>query len=127
MFESFFGKTLTDIKAFGVDEFDFTADLLGTGFSVGQFGYTVLEFGNECIFISTNGLSLTLPKRKNVSKLMIEEKIKKAFIGKVLTSIMYVENHYMIQFEGLEIIDGYLDINEGWCDRDYFELDFPWN
>ena len=40
--KQFYGKTVTNIKAYGTDEFDFTPNLLGVDFSVRQFGYTAL-------------------------------------------------------------------------------------
>jgi len=49
--EQFYGKMLTEIKAYGTDRFDFTPNLLGVDISVGQFGYAVFYLA-KAIFIS---------------------------------------------------------------------------
>lgn len=124
--KQFAGKAVTGIKAYGVDEFDFTPNLWGTDFSVGQFGYTVFEFGESRIYISVDGLTTIVPPRKNTKELQVPERIRNCFVGKVLQSIEFDGFHYWIQFEGLGCLEGYSSPNDGYADRAYFELEFPW-
>lgn len=122
----FVGKTTTDIKAYGVDKFDFTPNILGSDFSVGQFGYTVLAFGDLNLCISIDGLSTVIPPRKNIKELEISERIRNCFVGAMLESIEYNGEEYRIRFQGFETLRGYYSPNDGHSDRSYFELEFPW-
>ena len=124
--KQFNGKTITNIKAYGIDEFDFTPSLGGVDFSVGQFGYAVWEFGDSCIYISIDGLSTIVPPQRNVNELPIEDRIQNCFIGAVLESIEFDGEIYWIQFAGFEVLEGYFSPNDGHTDRSYFELEFPW-
>lgn len=124
--KQFYGKAITNIKAYGIDEFDFTPNLLGVDFSVGQFGYTALEFGNNCIYISVDGLSTTIPPRSSIIELTVEEQVRNCFIGAVLNSIEFDGKTYWIQFDGFEVLRGYYSPNDGHTDRSYFDLEFPW-
>ena len=122
----FVGKAITNIKAYGMDEFDFTPNLLGADFSVGQFGYAVFEFGDSVIYISVDGLSTVIPPRNHIKELPIIERVRNYFIGAVLTSIEFDGQTYWIQFDGFEILRGYYSPNDGHTDRSYFELEFHW-
>lgn len=122
----FIGKAIADIKAYGIDEFDFTPNILGFDFSVGQFGYAVLEFGKSNIYISVDGLSTAVPPRSDIIELQVSEQIRNCFVGAILESIEYDGKEYWIQFEGFDTLHGYYSPNEGYADRSYFELDFPW-
>ena len=124
--KQFYGKTVTIIKAYGTDEFDFTRNLLGVDFSVGQFGYTALEFGDAKIYISVDGLSSVIPPRGNLNELVVEDCVRNCFIGAVLETIEFDGETYWIQFAGLEVLRGYYSPNDGHTDRSYFELEFPW-
>ena len=124
--KQFYGKTITRIRAYGVDKFDFTPNLLGYDFSIGQYGYTVLDFGDSSIYISVDGLSTVVPPRSNVKELPVKECVQKCFIGAVLKSIEFDEKTYWIQFDGFEILRGFYSPNDGHTDRSYFELEFPW-
>lgn len=121
-----YGKAVTGLKAYGTDEFDFTPNLLGAGFSVGQFGCVVFEFGNDCFYISIDGISSIVPPKKNITVLNIPERIQNLFLGAVLQSISFDGKQYYIQFDGFELLRGYYEPNEGYTDRSYFELEFPW-
>jgi hypothetical protein len=124
--KQFYGKTITRIRAYGVDEFDFAPNLLGYDFSIGQYGYTVLDFGDSSIYISVDGLSTVVPPRSNVKELPIKERVQNCFIGAVLKSIEFDGQTYWIQFDGFEILRGFYSPNDGHTDRSYFELEFPW-
>ncbi len=126
MLENLYGKAITEIKAYGVDEFDFIRNILGVDFSVGQFGYVVFEFGDSCFYISVDGISSVIPPKNNVIELSIHKPIKDTFVGVVLQSISFDGNQYYIQFDGLELLRGYYIPNDGMTDRSYFELEFPW-
>ena len=122
----FVGKAITNVKAYGIDEFDFTPNLLGEDFSVGQFGYAALEFGDSSIYISVDGLSTVVPPRCNVKELTVPERVRNCFIGALLKSIEFDGQTYWIQFDGFEILRGFYSPNDGHTDRSYFELEFPW-
>lgn len=124
--KQFFGKTLTEIKAYGTDRFDFTPNLLGVDFSVGQFGYAVFSFGKSNIYISADGLSTIVPPKNNAKALPIEQRIRDHFVGAVLEMIEYDGETYWIQFAGFEVLRGRFVPNDGYTDRSYFELEFPW-
>lgn len=122
----FIGKAITNIKAYGMDEFDFTPALGGVDFSVGQFGYAVLEFGDSSIYVSVDGLSAVIPPRSNTKELPVKERVRNSFIGAVLESIEFDGKTYWIQFDGFEVLRGFYSPNDGHADRSYFELEFPW-
>ena len=82
--KQFYAKTVTIIKAYGTDEFDFTRNLLGVDFSVGQFGYTALEFGDDKIYISVDGLSSVIPPRGNLNELVVEDGVRNCFKIEIL-------------------------------------------
>lgn len=124
--EQFYGKMLTEIKAYGTDRFDFTPNLLGVDFSVGQFGYAVFLFGKSNIYISVDGLSTIVPPKNNVKELPIKQSIRDHFVGAVLEMIEYDGETYWIQFAGFEVLRGCFVPNDGHTDRSYFELEFPW-
>jgi len=126
LLKQFYGKTITEIKAYGIDEFDFTPNLCGTDFSVGEFGYAVFEFGKSSIYISTGGLSTVAPSREGIRELPVAERARNCFIGAVLKSVEFDGNSYRIQFDGFEALRGYYSPNDGHTDRSYFELEFPW-
>ena len=84
MIENCYGKPITAIKAFGVDEFDFSRNILGVDFSVGQFGYVDFVFGEEHIYISIDGISSIVPPKKDVHEIPVHENIHNAFVGAVL-------------------------------------------
>ncbi len=122
----FIGKAISDIKAYGIDEYDFTPNILGLDFSVGQFGYAVLEFDESNIYISVDGLSTAIPPRRDIKELQVREQIRNCFVGAILESIEYDGKEYWIQFQGFEILHGYYSPNDGYTDRSYFEMEFPW-
>ena len=124
--EHLYGKSVTNLKAYGIDEFDFTPSLGGFDFSVGQFGYTVFEFEDKCFYVSVDGISAKLPKRHNVNELPIDDFVRRQYIGAVLTSITFDDEKYEIKFEGMDVLRGWYEPNDGHCDRSYFELEFPW-
>ena len=125
IFENLYGKALTNIKAYGTDEFDFTPNTLGRDFDVGEFGYVVWEFGENCLYISVGGLSAEIPPCQKVNELQVTDRICNHFIGAVLESIEFDGETYCIQFQGFDMLYGYFDPNEGYTDRDYFSLFFP--
>ena len=112
--------------AYGSDEFDFTPNLMGVDFSVGQFGYVVFELGDACFYVSVDGISSIIPPQKNIVAQNIPNRIKDTFLGALLQSISFDGKQYYIQFKGLDLLRGYYDPNEGYTDRDYFVLEFPW-
>lgn len=124
--KQFYEKTVTDITAYGVDEFDFTPNLLGIDFSVGQFGYTVFTFGESNLYISTDGLSDDVPLRNSIYELPVDERVRDYFVGAVLESVEYDGEHYWIQFKGFDLLRGRYVLKDGHTDRTYFELEFPW-
>ena len=125
LFEQLYGKTITDIKAYGKDKFDFARNILSADFSVGQYGYAVLIFGDSRLYISVDGLSYTVPPRKNIKELTVHQSVLDTFIGAVLLSIKFNGEEYSICFDGFELIGRYIPC-EGLTDRSYFELEFPW-
>ena len=64
------GKAVTNIRAYGIDKFDFTPNMLGCDFSVGEFGYAVFEFDNDRFYVSVDGISTVVPPRKNIHELV---------------------------------------------------------
>lgn len=44
MFDHLYNSEIVDIVAYGVDEFDYTPNLLGFGTSVGETGYLEMKF-----------------------------------------------------------------------------------
>ena len=121
-----YGKSVTNIRAFGVDDFDFTRNILGVDFSIGQFGYAVFEFDNEALYFSIGGLSTTAPPLTNLHELHVDDCIRTTFVGAILSSITSRNNVYSIQFDGLDVFRGWFVPNDGMVDRDYFEWEFPW-
>lgn len=124
--KQFYGKAITAIKAYGMDKYDFTVAIGCVDFSVGQFGYTVLEFGDARIYISVDGLSTIVPPRKDIQKLQIKERISNHLVGTILESIEYDGKNYWIKLQDYEVLRGYYVPNIGYTDRSYFELEFPW-
>ena len=122
----YYGNTVTDLKAYGIDEFDFTPNRLGVDFSVGQYGYAVLEFGERNLYVSVDGLSSTAPQKCNAHLLPVPEEIRQTFIGAVLQSITLADEVYNLQFEGMDVLKGHIEPSNGYCDRDYFTFEFPW-
>ena len=124
--KNLYGKTVTGIKAYGTDKFDFTPNLLGVDFSVGQHGYVAFEFGDDRFYVSVDGISSIVPPKRNITALKIPERVQNTFLGAVLQSVSFDGEQYYIQFEGLELLRGYYGPNDGHTDRSYFELNFPW-
>ena len=124
--ENLYGKTVTGIKAYGTDKFDFTPNLLGVDFSVGQYGYVAFEFGDDRFYVSVDGISSIVPPKRNITALKIPERVQNTFLGAVLQSVSFDGEQYYIQFEGLELLRGCYVPNDGHADRSYFELNFPW-
>jgi hypothetical protein len=124
--KNLYGKTVTSIKAYGTDKFDFTPNLLGVDFSVGQYGYVAFEFGDDRFYVSVDGISSIVPPKRNITALKIPERVQNTFLGAVLQSVSFDREQYYIQFEGLELLRGYYEPNDGHTDRSYFELNFPW-
>ena len=122
----FIGKAITNIQAYGIDGFDFTPNHCGLDFSVGQFGYAVLEFGDSSIYMSVDGLSTVIPPRSNIKELLVKERVRNCFMGAVLKSIEFDGKTYWIQFDGFDVLRGSYSPNDGHTDRSYFELEFPW-
>ncbi len=126
MLETLYGKVVTAIKAYGIDEFDFSRNILGVDFSVREFGYAVFEFGSDCFYISTDGVSSIVPPRKNIYEIPVHESILQTFVGRIFQSAKFDGEKYIIQFEELDPLYGYYVPNDGLTDRSYFELEFPW-
>lgn len=125
-FDKYLGKPLNSIEAFGVDEFDFTPDILGSAsFSVGEFGYTVFHFGNEPLFLSTDGLTDKRPQRAGVDSLKIPPSVLEVLLGTVLESAKICAGGYALKFSDLPAVRCTLSKNDGHCDRDYLDFDFP--
>lgn len=124
IFKNFYGKTLTDIKAYGKDEYDFSRNILGSDFSVGQYGYVIFEFDNERIYISIDGLSETVSINNSVRELNIDKIVVDTFVGSVLSYIKFNGEEYEVKFEGMECIIGRYCPNEGLSDRSHFDFDF---
>lgn len=122
--KKFYGKMLTNIIAYGKDEYDFSRNILGSDFSVGQYGYVIFEFENERIYISIDGLSETVSINYNVKELNIDKIVVDTFVGSVLSYIKFDGEEYEIKFEGLDCLVGSYYPNEGLSDRSYFDIDF---
>ena len=125
MFERFYGKVLTDIKAFGKDEFDFTVNLCGCDFDVGEFGYTVLKFADEELFMSVEGIAEEKPGRNDIIPLVVEQRTLDKFIGRKLISVNFDGGVWYVQFEGLDILECRYEQDDR-ADRAYFSTEFPW-
>ena len=124
--KNLYSKTVTGIKTYGTDAFDFTSNLLGMDFSVGQFGYVVFEFGDDCFYISVDGISSIAPPKTNITAFNIPERVQNTFLGAVLQSVSFDGEQYYIQFDGVDLLRGYYEPNDGHSDRSYFNLEFPW-
>lgn len=126
LFQHLYGKAVTGMKAYGTDEFDLTPNLLSADFSVGQFGYVVYEFDDECLCISVDGISSIAPRKRDITVLNIPERVKNTFLGAVLQSVSFDGEQYYVKFEGHELLRGHYEPNDGHADRSYFVLEFPW-
>ena len=122
MFDRFSGMKIVDIVAYGVDDYDFTPNLLGFGTSVGETGYMEIVFPQGKLFFSTAGISETAPIRPNIHKLSTE-KFREYVVGLKLKSIENTDGEYTVLLEDCKPITCYLDKNDGHCDRDYFCID----
>ncbi|MBQ8585322.1 MAG: hypothetical protein IJ452_03440 [Butyricicoccus sp.] len=124
--QRFYGKTVTAVYAYGMDEFDFTPDTLGSGvFDVGATGYAVLEFGSERLYISTDGLTTEKPDRPHAKPLPVHPAVTDSFLGATLETVSEdtLRGHLTIRFVGFLDITASFCPHEGMCDRDYYCLD----
>ncbi len=120
-FEQFYNKKILSIEAFGEDEFDFpTCDWC---FDVGETGYAVLFFENGQIYISTDGLTNSLPNRPSATFLPIGKEVTETWSGKVLESIEQKAGNWYIKLKGCRTICCRYEENDGHCDRDYMIVD----
>lgn len=126
MLENCIGKTVTALRAYGVDKFDFVATFDSEDFDVGEFGYVVFEFADVHFYISTDGITQKQPYRPKAKELPVSASVSKTFLGAVLQSAFVEEGTYYLQFEGLEQLTGHFSFERGYTDRNYFCLDFPW-
>lgn len=125
-FEKYLGKSICSVEAFGVDEFDFTADILGSAsFSVGEFGYAVFHFGDEPLYLSTDGLTDKQPQRADAVSLEVPSSVLEVILGAVLKSVKICAGGYALEFSNLPTARCTLDKNGGHCDRNYLEFQFP--
>lgn len=122
MFDRFYGMKIVDATAYGVDDYDFTPNLLGFGTSVGETGYMEIVFPQGKLFFSTDGISETVPIRPN-THMLPTEKFREYIVGLKLNSIENVDGEYTFLLEGCKPITCYLEKNDGHCDRDYFSID----
>lgn len=122
MFDRFYGMEIVDIVAYGVDDYDFTPNILGFGTSVGETGYMEIAFPNGKLFFSTAGITETPPIRPNTHVLSTES-LQGYLTGFKLKRIEKTDDEYTILLEGCKPISCYLKKNEGCCDRDYLSID----
>jgi len=61
-----------------------------------------------------------------VRELPVYESVLDTFVGAVLSSVAFDGEIYTIQFEGMDILQGWYEPNDGMTDRSHFELEFPW-
>lgn len=122
-FEQFYNKKILSLEAFGKDEFDFTS--WSCYFDVGETGYAVLSFDNGKIYISTDGLTSSLPNRPSVKGLPMDKSVAETWVGKVLESIEQKAGNWYIKLKDCHTICCRYEENDGHCDRDYMcvELD----
>lgn len=127
MFEKFYGMKILDTFAYGIDEFDFTPNLVGFGTSVGETGYAVLKFENGVIYLSTDGITTEKPVRENVHELQTGD-FRRDMVGKTLLAITREDRDesklsFTMQLEDCYPIECYLEETDGHCDRNYFSLE----
>ena len=122
MFDRFYGSEIVDIAAYGIDEYDFTQNLLGFGTSVGETGYLEVVFPHGKLFFSTDGISETIPERPNAHMLPADS-TRKDLVGRKLKSVEKTDDEYILRLEGCKPVVCYPEKNEGLCDRDYFSID----
>ena len=61
MFDYLYNSEIVDVVAYGVDEFDYTPNLIGFGTSIGETGYMEMRFSRGTLFFSTDGITETMP------------------------------------------------------------------
>ena len=118
-----YGQKVTDLKAYGRDEFDFRRNIIGVDFDVGQFGYAEFIFEDGRFFISVDGLSSIRPPIKDVHELPVDSVLLESYVGTRLLSIDFNGEIYEIQFEGFEPLYGWLEFDY-WREEFYFNLIF---
>ena len=122
MFDHLYNSEIVDIVAYGVDEFDYTPNILGFGTSVGETGYLEMVFSRGTLFFSTEGIKETMPVRKNVHRIPADA-MRADLIGRKLRCIEEDNGEYSIFLYDCNPIVCYLDKNDGHCDRNYFSID----
>ena len=122
MFDYLYNSEIVDIAAYGVDEFDYTPNILGFGTSIGETGYLKMVFSRGVLFFSTDGITETMPVRKNVHQIPADG-IHTDLIGRKVKCIEEGSGKYRISLYDCKPIVCYLEKNDGYCDRDYFSID----
>ena len=118
-----YGQKVTDLKAYGRDEFDFRRNIIGVDFDVSQFGYAEFIFEDGRFFVSVDGLSSIRPPIKGVHELPVGSDIVESYVGTRLLSIDFDGEEYVIQFEDYPPLYG-LEKFLTWDNKSYFELLF---
>ncbi len=126
MFEKFYGMKVLDVSAYGVDEFDFTCNLLGFGASIGETGYALLQFQNGNLYFSTDGITTEKPHRDGVHALVVGN-FCRDIVGKTLLAIQnevdQPKTTFTLTFRDCKPIVCYFSEEKGFCDRNYYSID----
>lgn len=122
--EQFCGHKIIDVRAYGTDEYDFTCNLCGFGFSVGEYGFAEFIFDNGVLYFSVEGLGCEKPQRENVQELSADIP-RSDMAGLVLEKIEYREEDQetVLYFQESKPICCRFEPNEGYCDRDYLDVE----
>ena len=122
MFDYLYNSEIVDVVAYGVDEFDYTPNLIGFGTSIGETGYMEMRFSRGTLFFSTDGITETMPVRKNVHQIPTDS-MRADVIGRRLKCVEEGNGESRISLYDCKPIVCYLEKNDGHCDRDYFSID----
>ena len=122
MFDYLYNSEIVDIIAYGINEFDYTPNLLGFGTSIGETGYLEMVFSRGTLFFSTDGITEIKPVRNGVHQIPADG-MRAGLIGRRLKYIEEDRGEYSICLYDCKPIVCYLEKNDGHCDRDYFSID----
>ena len=126
MFENLVGSKVIDFEAYGTDEYDFPLAYNcvfaeSITFDVGEYGYVKISFSDGILYFSTDGVSEEPPSRKSATPIESSHlrKVRSFYIGKHIEFIEQKENTTFLKFFDYPLLECYLDINDGHCDRNY--------
>ena len=122
MFDYLYNSDIVDVVAYGVDDVDYTPNILGFGTSIGETGYLKMIFSRGALFFSTDGITEGAPVRHNVHPLSADD-MRDELIGRKLERIEEDNGQYRVYLYGCNPITCYLEKDDGLAGRDYFSID----